>query len=1363
MSAGSVNDEMKKVTHYAEEFETGNINYIQFLVYLSSVRENLNEILGATGKEYGGIVKQEQVRSILGEPQEETKWVWVENENREKKLEDDVPIWKKIVFDGKKIRITLSAHPSIFKKKSPELKEKIRKLKDEEKIEEVKLLEKEGEDILVYRLNFEKEFKKPKDQLDIKSKIDNIQLLAEDFNSNPSKGNAEKLAKESVNAERTFESFFKQNQGKCEDTMSSIFGSENKRDDMKTMVQEISFYEGENFEAMMRLEMCDDCEWNWININMWMEGRGKFNPPEMKDSEKDSRERYRQMTSEEFKAETIELIESMTISLEQEDYSSAMSSSQKLMTLTEAWNEVANNVWEEIDKIYKQEEESMSEEERQDMWQNYGWIAREQERRGKEKELRQISYEERKNFYLGLFAGYEKKEFYFEQKEFEKRLVQEFKTFGKEICDNNEDDNDDGQIDCSDSQCGGKLCGKLVNVGAIENETFESVTELYCIAGTCQQKEFEEIMNTNICGNNICEGNETFSCMADCVSCSTYDAINCSGKVIFSGEDASGCPLAPICIGGEESCVIDDDCTDPLCGDAVCSKGLCIVRELKECSESQCVDGAEKINKCGSGEEIISEFCIAGVWKSTGKGCGGEIGEEVVEENIVSNECSVKEDCGGVDDVCSNGKCVTIPKLIEVEESYEEINLENFIDEEKIQEGLEEIEKVIEEQQKEEKKQEKEQSKEMEKKEEYEEKSEGQTEVAQEKSEEQNEDSSQNSESVITGGFIFNFFRTITGKMTGSTITSFAIEGEEDSPQDEVSIESSDVNEDSTRSIEPENNQMNDGNNECPEAGEPPKVEDNCWWKERRDDRGCVSGYDVECGEEGNKEENKFEDKMQNDEGQWQEDCDERCGRECNDRLVKPCVDKCIRESKCLDKGECDKTIIETCEIDCKANVDIDTCAGECVGKCKKGENTWIEPEWEEPKQEQGVFSAGGGCRTSQGKTESFIWFNGWGVPFEDIQPLKNKYYQGGEADWCKLDLENLIKQRREFEKGLNEEFARWFFEDYIANTAEDWEQSQSGIYELYWNVVDNSRQIVERMNCLRMEEIPFDYNLLNFSYETDYGSVEYWEEIQEIKTDKFFGEAKEFKGNENVKIITPYMKVWIFPPKEFIKYELKKAMKEQSFPGSPEDKMDRDNEGGLTEEEKEQIKQNEAFMKKIGTLSDKYGGNVDAVVQFKDLQTENENVVFNLYVQINEEEVISFVPMLPEEVPEEDIKIELDFDTLYELIYTSEKEMGGENIESPEWAKRNTKPMAKLKEIKEGIGMFMKVRSMINDAEITPKEAEKDVDKLFKDFLWMMMMRGGMGNDKGPDSEGMKDENVKEIEEGLWDDKGIMTGEVIL
>jgi len=382
--AGSPDAEIQKLTHYAEEYEIGNIDYVKLLVYISSVRESLNEELGATHKYMGGVVRQEQIRKILGEPTDETKWVWVEGEERDVKLDYYVPVWRKIIFDGKKIQISLEAFPSIFRKKH-----------FEDEFEEKSEAIEEGS--LIYRLHFNIEFKKPQEHLDILGKINEIKSLAEIFNANPSSSNAETLAKESVNAERMFENYFRQNQGKCEDLMMSIFGSENQREIQKILLNEINFYDGDNFEAIIRLEMCDDCEWNWINLDMWLEGRGPgFRPPEKvgDPDARESRERFEGMNSENFKAEVRELIGEIRRFLEEGDYGPALNYAHRLRMLNDAWNEKANNVWEQIEKPIEQPEGSDD---------PYYWIKQDQTQRQRANELRQRNYEDRKAFYLDLF------------------------------------------------------------------------------------------------------------------------------------------------------------------------------------------------------------------------------------------------------------------------------------------------------------------------------------------------------------------------------------------------------------------------------------------------------------------------------------------------------------------------------------------------------------------------------------------------------------------------------------------------------------------------------------------------------------------------------------------------------------------------------------------------------------------------------------------------------------------------------------------------------------------------------------------------------------------------------------------------
>jgi len=1263
---------MQKVTYYAEEYEIGNINYVQLIVYLSSIRENLNEIMGVVEKSEGGLLKQEQIRNVLGEPEEETKWVWVEKEEQEIKLEHYVPIWKRIVFDGKKIRISLSAHPSLFKKCLEEDKN-------------------ECEKFIIYRLHFEIEFKRPEEQIDITGKINKIKNLAENFNNDPSKSNAEILAKESVNAEKIFESYLRKSSDKCEDIMKAVFGTENQRQLQKMIVNEISFYEGDNFEAIIRLEMCDDCEWNWIGLNMHLEGRGRgFRmPKEIKEQdESESKQKFKGMSSEDFKTETAKLIEEIKEFLEQGNYNSAISSSNKLNMITNVWNEEANNVWEETDKSFVSQQEILTGEALDNFYRNYGWIKEEQEKRRIEKELREKNYEDRKKFYESLFASYDKKEFYFEQIEFEKRLVETFKEHGKEICDNFEDDNDNGVSDCGDEQCSGKICGEIevdINDG---NSTRTEMKKLYCISGSCQLKEESEEVNETICGNHICEGGETLeNCAEDCTLCPEYSPIECSGKVIFSGQDKNGCYLEPVCIEEDKFCESNEDCSQPLCGETECIRlepkddlGKCQITELKECQEAICTEGEEKYKTCSSGEQIIESICLNGLWENLDVKCSTEpeniTSPEPVPmpiiplpEPIIGEECTVREDCGGGNDVCSNGKCVTLP---EKKESEEEI--------------------VIEEESKEE--------------------------IPEEIPEEEPFEEEQEIESApeITGEVIFNLFMRMSGKITGfftgSTIDESTNTEEviEKIPEQVNGEETAEIFEESSTPLEEEKEDTEEYHEDDYER----KDED----KERR-----------------------------------KQECSERCERECHDRLISPCVEKCVFDN-CGNQLECNiDKITGNCEDSCSKEKSLSNCKDECHEKCLKGEDTWEEPEWEEHKEEMGVFSAGGNCRKEPGgETGGYIWLNGWGDPFEKIQPLKNKYYQGGEAEWCKWDLENLKKERKEIEKGFNQEFADWFFEKYMVNNAEGWEQHMSGIFEMYWRVVDNQMQIMHRMACLEIEEIS-DYKLINFSYETEYGSVEYWEELKEITPEEFIGNPDGSTKGGKITIISPYMKIWIFPPKEFIIYEMKKSMINHEFPGSPEEKIERRNEEGPTAEERERIKQNERFMRKIRDLSEKYDGNIDVAVEFRDY--EKNEVVFNLYGQVNEEDILKIKPMLPEEITEKDIQIELDFEDLYDLIYTSEKEMRGAEIESPPWDKKSRK--GGVKNMVDGIKMYFKVRKMMNSAKIYPESAEKDAKELFDLFFKIMKEKDG-----GEEDSNKKNSEELEPESEMLNSKEKLTGEIV-
>ncbi|MCK5344854.1 MAG: hypothetical protein KAR20_15690, partial [Candidatus Heimdallarchaeota archaeon] len=532
----------------------------------------------------------------------------------------------------------MEAFPSIFGKR-----------KFDDNFEGKEFQEEIEEGSIIYRLHFNTEFKRPQDQLDIDSKVDEIKLLAEEFSENPTNANAENLAKQSVNAERVFQNYFMQGQGKCEDIMKAIFGSENQRQTQKILSNEFTFYEGEDFEAMMRLEMCEECEWNYINLHMWIEGRFRHQEEEFRREYKD----YKQMTEIELMSEIKQVLENTKQYLESGEYEKAQIYSESLNSINQAWSEKSNNVWDEVRVTFENQIDSMSEEDRHEFDQNYGWIKQDQQQRQVVKEIQKEKYEQRKAFYFNLFSEYDMKELYFTQTDFEKRLVEEFKEKGEEICNNNQDDNENGEVDCADSQCGGKICGAGTQAITSDNETIEVQVDFYCIQSVCQAKEEINESTEPICGNHICEEGEADTltengtCQSDCTfaECPKHDAIECSGKVIFEGEDENGCTLPPICIEETGICSTTEDCAQPTCGVAECiraepedEEGICKIIELIGCT-AECESWEQEIEECNN-QKIVTKICENGQWQETGAECESsdcaKCGNECVSEEDIS-------------------------------------------------------------------------------------------------------------------------------------------------------------------------------------------------------------------------------------------------------------------------------------------------------------------------------------------------------------------------------------------------------------------------------------------------------------------------------------------------------------------------------------------------------------------------------------------------------------------------------------------------------------------------------------------------------------------------------------------------------
>jgi hypothetical protein len=337
----------------------------------------------------------------------------------------------------------------------------------------------------------------------------------------------------------------------------------------------------------------------------------------------------------------------------------------------------------------------------------------------------------------------------------------------------------------------------------------------------------------------------------------------------------------------------------------------------------------------------------------------------------------------------------------------------------------------------------------------------------------------------------------------------------------------------------------------------------------------------------------------------------------------------------------------------------------------------------EERLQVKGVVRLEGRYRVlPTEKINCWAGFDMWGEPFESLYPIKEEIERELGWEWCEWDLENNIKERIEIQNSLTEDFLKWFFEEHVPSSPGEWEKNMGGIYDSYWRIVNNNEWMVQNLLCLGRDKLPEEYRPIDISYSTDFGSVRIWE-VE--RTTDFFG--------KRTKILSSYMQIWIFPPKEFIKKDF-------------QEKMEGESSEGFSPSEIEEMKKDKEFMDVINSISSKYGGEAKFLFNIVD----GNELVLNALITINPEILMKVEPMKTYE-GDYDAKIIFDFDFFYSLVGTTAKEISGTQTLYPPWEKGDFRIGDVIKGVFDGVKMWFMITSATATGKIKaePSQALSD------------------------------------------------------
>ena len=351
--------------------------------------------------------------------------------------------------------------------------------------------------------------------------------------------------------------------------------------------------------------------------------------------------------------------------------------------------------------------------------------------------------------------------------------------------------------------------------------------------------------------------------------------------------------------------------------------------------------------------------------------------------------------------------------------------------------------------------------------------------------------------------------------------------------------------------------------------------------------------------------------------------CSDTCNPVCTPQQV--CNDICTGENSTNCTTQCynNETCTNTCTKSCHTE---QQCADVCEPKeiCKDECNDIQRCE----SMTSGELKIEGICKKDY---YNDIYINAYGPTLQRFESL-SKYKQ--ETD-CESRIEDLVKIRKAFQKSINDEFATWYFKEFIGNDTEKMVHGTSGIRKVLDILIVNDQEVSNNVLCAGMQKWPDGFEGIDVNYSDDNAHLEIWEKKIPVH------------GTE-LKYWTTLYKYSYMPNKELLKRLINYKMSEQGTFGPSAKDVAR-------------IRADEGKMELVNRLADKYGGSFDVKLYLYD----GDEAVIKKYLRVNKEDVIKISDSIE---GKEDISINVDYNSLYWLIHYFNRNLGGNEIKGPYW-----------------------------------------------------------------------------------------------
>lgn len=240
--------QMDRIGFYAKNYEIGNSDYAQLIIYIGVAEKEINALLKEEGE---NAVTTEDITQVIGKA-DYTSLI-LSKSGGEIQYSNEIPVWRnRLVFDGRTIQVKTNIYPVLYGDK------------------------------IIYNAEFVTNFKGQDVSYDLKKRIENVVPAVKKYlleGGDAALRTGDSIGEELSILQKLFLVQYDEGYEGCTEMLDRVIGREFVKENIRTSTKNYNLYEDKTYGVFLELILLDDCKINYdkcfdIKLRLKKDGQG---------------------------------------------------------------------------------------------------------------------------------------------------------------------------------------------------------------------------------------------------------------------------------------------------------------------------------------------------------------------------------------------------------------------------------------------------------------------------------------------------------------------------------------------------------------------------------------------------------------------------------------------------------------------------------------------------------------------------------------------------------------------------------------------------------------------------------------------------------------------------------------------------------------------------------------------------------------------------------------------------------------------------------------------------------------------------------------------------------------------------------